>query len=64
MILKRVDAGTGLRVTEVGELRGLDVLQHGEEACNGQPAATGRAGTGGRGLHVGATAGLSRGHSL
>jgi ammonium transporter, Amt family len=34
IILKIVDAATGIRVTEEHEVEGLDVTQHGEEAYN------------------------------
>jgi len=34
VILKIVDAVTGLRVTEDHEIEGLDITQHGEEAYN------------------------------
>jgi Amt family ammonium transporter len=34
VILKIVDAVTGLRVTEEQEIEGLDITQHGEEAYN------------------------------
>jgi len=34
VILKIVDAVTGVRVTEDQEIEGLDITQHGEEAYN------------------------------
>jgi Amt family ammonium transporter len=34
VILKIVDAVTGLRVAEEHEIEGLDITQHGEEAYN------------------------------
>jgi Amt family ammonium transporter len=34
VILKIVDAATGIRVTEDQEIEGLDITQHGEEAYN------------------------------
>jgi Amt family ammonium transporter len=34
VILKIVDAVTGLRVSEEHEIEGLDITQHGEEAYN------------------------------
>jgi len=34
VILKIVDAVTGVRVTEEQEIQGLDITQHGEEGYN------------------------------
>jgi Amt family ammonium transporter len=34
VLLKIVDAITGLRVSEEQEIEGLDITQHGEEAYN------------------------------
>jgi Amt family ammonium transporter len=37
VLLKIVDAITGLRVSEEQEIEGLDITQHGEEAYNLEP---------------------------